>query len=163
MIDQIVHYFSHFPHWLATFLMSMTPVGELRLSIPVSILVYHMPVWEAFVLSVIGNMIPVTLILLFAGKFHAWVEKEAGKWGKNWADYLANIQKKFAGDYAKYGLIGLLFFIGLPLPGTGAYTGAIAAFVFGIPIRQSFPYVLAGVILSAIITTIVTVGADHIF
>ena len=163
MFDQLISFFSHFPHWLATMLMAATPVGELRLSIPVSVLGYHMPVWEAFILSVIGNMIPVIFILLFAGRFHKWVEKEAGKWGKNWADYLAHVQKKFTGDYEKYGLIGLMIFIGVPLPGTGAYTGAIAAFVFGIPFKHSWPYVLGGVIMSAIITTILTVGVDKIF
>lgn len=163
MLHNFVGFFSQFPHWLATIFLSMTPVGELRLSIPVSVLGYNMPVWQAFVLSIIGNMIPVTVILMFAGRFHAWVQKEAGKWGKNWADYLVSVQKKFSGDYEKYGLIGLMIFIGVPLPGTGAYTGAIAAFVFGIPFKHSWPFVLAGVIISAIITTILTVGADHIF
>ena len=78
MFDQLISFFSQFPHWLGTMLMSMTPVGELRLSIPVAILGYHMPVWEAFILSIIGNAIPVIIILLFAGRFHKWVEKEAG-------------------------------------------------------------------------------------
>ena len=163
MTETFIQFFSQFPHWLATILMAMTPVGELRLSIPVSVLGYHMPVWQVFVLSVIGNFIPAVIILLFAGRFHRWVEKEAGKWGKNWADYLASVQKKFSGDYEKYGLWGLMIFIGVPLPGTGAWTGALAAFVFGIPFKHSWPFVLGGIIISGIITTIFTVRVDKIF
>ncbi len=162
-MDQLIHFFSQFPHWLATILMAMTPVGELRLAIPVSVLGYNMPVWQAFVLSIFGNSIPAMIILLFAGKFHSWVDKEAGKWGKNWADYLASVQKKFTGDYEKYGLWGLMIFIGVPIPGTGAWTGAVAAFVFGIPFKHSWPYVLGGIIISGIITTVLTVGVDKIF
>ncbi len=163
MLQPLVDFFSQFPHWLGTFLMAMTPVGELRLSLPVAILGYKMPVWEAFVISVVGNAIPALIILLFAGRFHAYVEKKSGFFGKGWINALARAQKRFSGDYAKYGLFGLMIFIGTPLPGTGAYTGALAAFVFGIPFRQSWPYVLGGVIMSGIITTILTVGVDRIF
>lgn len=162
-MDSLIHFFSQFPHWLATILMAMTPVGELRLSIPVSVLGYNMPVWQAFVLSIFGNSIPATIILLFAGRFHHWVDKEAGKWGKNWADYLASVQKKFSGDYEKYGLWGLMIFIGIPIPGTGAWTGATAAFVFGIPFKHAWPFVFGGIVISAIITTLLTVGVDRIF
>lgn len=163
MLQPVVEFFSQFPPELATILMAMTPVGELRLALPVAILAYHLPAWEAFVLSVIGNAIPAMIILCFAGRFHAWVDKEAGHWGKTWHDYLASAQRKFSGDYAKYGLIGLMIFIGVPIPGTGAWTGAIAAFVFGIPIKKSWPYVLGGIIISGIITLLVTVGVDKIF
>lgn len=163
MLHSVVQFFSGFPPEIATLLMAMTPIGELRLSLPVAILAYHIPIWEAFIISIIGNMIPVTVILLFAGKFHAWVQIKAGYWGKTWHDYLLRAQNKFSGDYAKYGLIGLMIFIGVPLPGTGAYTGAIAAFVFGIPIKKSWPYVFGGVIMSGIITLILTVGVDKLF
>lgn len=163
MFQTALEFFGGLPHWLGTFLMAMTPIGELRLSLPVAILGYHMPIWEAFIISIIGNMAPVTLILLFADRFHAWVEKKSGFFGKKWIKTLARAQEKFSGDYAKYGLIGLMIFIGVPLPGTGAYTGALAAFVLGIPIKKSWPYVLGGVIISAVITTLLTVGVDHIF
>lgn len=163
MLQTVIHFFSGFPPEIATFLMAMTPVGELRLSIPVGILAYHLHPWEAFILSVAGNSVPALIILCFAGRFHAWVQKKAGAWGKTWHDTLLRAQNKFSGDYAKYGLIGLMIFIGVPLPGTGAYTGAIAAFVFGIPFKKSWPYVLGGIIISGIITLVLTVGVDKIF
>ena len=76
---------------------------------------------------------------------------------------MIKVQKKFSGDYEKYGLWGLMIFIGVPIPGTGAWTGALAAFVFGIPFKHSWPFILGGIIISGIITTLLTVGVDKIF
>lgn len=164
MLRAIVHFFSIFPPRIAVLFLAMTPVGELRLSLPVAIFHYHFPLWEAFVLSVIGNMIPVTIILFFADRFHRFVEHRSHLFfGRAWIRAISRAQAKFAGDYEKYGLIGLMIFIGIPLPGTGAWTGALAAFVLGIPIRKSWPYVFGGVIMSALITLAVTVGVDKVF
>ncbi len=163
MIDSLVGFFSQFPPWLATILMAMTPVGELRLAIPVAVLGYHLPIWQVFILSVLGNFIPVAVILLFAGKFHKWVESKSGFFNRGWINALARAQKKFSGDYKKYGLVGLMIFIGIPLPMTGAYTGALAAFVFGISFKQSWIYVLGGLLISGIITILLTVGVGKMF
>ena len=164
MPNLIVSFVSYFPPELATIFMAMTPVGELRLALPVALLVYKLPIWQAFFWSVLGNMIPATIILLFANKFHQYVEKNTGFFfGKAWAKSLARAQEKFAKDYTEYGLIGLMIFVGIPIPMTGAWTGSLAAFVFGIPFKKAWPFVFAGVIISAIITTIVTVWAGRVF
>ena len=164
IVQPLINFFSAFPPELATLLIAMTPIGELRLALPIAILAYHLPVWGALFWAVVGNMIPVTLILLLADRFHRYVEKKAGWFfGKHWAKALARAQAKFSGDYQKYGLIGLMIFIGIPLPFTGAWTGALAAFVFGIPIKKSWPFVLAGVVISGLITIGLTVGVDKIF
>ncbi|MEK7213065.1 MAG: small multi-drug export protein [Patescibacteria group bacterium] len=163
MFQSIIQFFSQFPPEIATVLMAMTPVGELRLSLPVAVLGYHLPVWEAYLLAVFGNAIPAFIIAAFAGKFHAWVVHRAGRWGKDWADYLASVQKKFTGPYEKYGLWGLAIFIGVPLPMTGAWSGAVAAFIFGIPFKKSWPYILLGIAISGLLTLLLTVGADKIF
>ncbi|MDP1709759.1 MAG: small multi-drug export protein [Candidatus Komeilibacteria bacterium] len=163
MLQSIIQFFSGWPPELATILMAMTPVGELRLALPVAILGFKMPIWEAYFLAVLGNMIPALAIAAFAGKFHAWVEKRAARWGKDWADYLASVQNKFSGKYQKYGLWGLALFIGVPIPGTGAWTGALAAFIFGIPFKKSWPFILLGIAISGILTLFLTVGADKIF
>ncbi|MBI5729125.1 MAG: small multi-drug export protein [Candidatus Magasanikbacteria bacterium] len=159
----LILFFSHFPPEIDTFFLAMVPVAEIRLSLPVAIFRYHLPAWEAIVWSVAGNMIPTTLILLFGERFHRWVEKRSGFFfGKAWARHLASIQKSFA-KYEKYGLIGLFLFIAISLPGTGSYTAAIAAFLLGIPVNKSWPYVLAGVVASAMVITSVTVGLDKLF
>jgi len=143
--------------------MAMTPVGELRLSLPVAVLAFHIPVWQAVLLSVFGNAIPAMIILFFAKPFHNYIDKKTGLVSKGWLKALHRAQEKFAGDYQKYGLIGLTIFIGIPLPVTGAWTGALAAFVFGIPFRKAWPFVLAGIIISSFLTLLVTVGAGKIF
>lgn len=163
MLDSATQFFSGFSPELATLLMAMTPVGELRLALPVAILGYHMPIWRAVILAIIGNSIPPVVILLFSDKFHRYIEKKSGFFAGKWVKALAHAQNKFAGDYAKWGLFGLMFFIGVPLPGTGAWTGALAAFVFGIPFKKSWPYVLGGIFLSAFLTLLITIGVQNVF
>jgi len=163
MTQAIISWFSSFPPEVATFLMSTTPFGELRLSLPVALLVYQMPIAKAFYISVFGNMIPPTIILLFAGKFHKWIEKQSGFWAKKWIKYLAKVQKKFSGKYKKYGLLALIIFVGIPLPMTGAWSGATAAFIFGLPPKQAWPYIFVGVIISGVITTSIALGLGKLF
>lgn len=163
MVDAIVNFFLSFPPEIATILMAMTPVGELRLAIPVAVLALHVPIWKVLILAIFGNAIPAFIILFFAGRFHAYIDKKSGMVSKGWLKALHRAQEKFSGDYQKYGLVGLMIFIGVPLPITGAWTGALAAFVFGIPFRKAWPFVLGGIIISAFLTLLVTVGADKIF
>jgi len=163
MLQNFVHLFSSFSPEVATFLMSMAPIGELRLSIPIGILAYKLPIWKVFVLSIIGNSLPPLFILLLAGKFHSWVHKQSGFLSAKWINALNRAQEKFASDYKKYGLIGLMLFVGIPIPWTGAYTGALAAFVFGIPLKSVWPYFLAGISIAATITTLITILTGKIF
>jgi len=162
MLDNLILFFGQFPHWLATMLMATMPLGDLRLAIPVAILGYHMPIWHVLLLAIVGNAVPTMIILYFAGHFHQWVEKNAGFWGKHWINYLAKIQRNFE-KHKKYGLWGLFVFIACSLPGTGSHPAAIIAFVFGVPFKQSWGYVFGGIVVSAIVTTMITVGVDKIF
>jgi len=163
MVDAMANFFLSFPPEIATILMAMTPIGELRLSLPVAVLAFHFPIWKAILLSVIGNAIPAMIILLFAKPFHEYINKKSNIVSAGWIKALHRAQEKFAGDYEKFGLIGLLIFIGIPLPMTGAWTGALAVFVFGIPFHKAWPFVLGGIIISSFLTLLVTVGADKIF
>lgn len=163
MLTSIVLFFSTFPHWLATILMAMTPVGELRLALPVAILVFKMPIWQVMPLVILGNSIPAFIILFFAGRFHKFIEKKSGLLANEWIKALHRAQDELSGKYQKHGLIGLLLFVGIPLPFTGAWTGALGAFVFGIPLRKAWPFMLGGIVISSIITLFVTVGANRIF
>jgi uncharacterized membrane protein len=162
MLHSLISFFSTFPPELATFFLAMTPVGELRLALPVGITLYHLTIIEAFVCAILGNMVPPTIILLFAGKFHKWVEKKSGYFAKNWIQQLHRAQESFK-NYEKYGLFGLMLFIGIPLPFTGAFTGALVAFVLGVPLKKALPYIFGGVFISATIILLITVGAIKIF
>jgi len=143
--------------------MGATPIGEIRLALPVAVLAYKLPIWEAFFWAVLGNMIPVIIILAFAKSFHTWIHKRAGWFASVWMKTLDRTQHKFAGDYQKYGLIGLVIFVGIPLPGTGAWTGAVAAFIFALPFWKSWLSIFIGVIISGLATLLITLGAGKIF
>ena len=85
MIQNIAHLFSGFPPEIATFLVAMTPVLEQRVALPMSIILFHMPVWKALLITLAGNLLPVTALLYFADSFHAWVNKNSGTFfGKKW-------------------------------------------------------------------------------
>ncbi len=162
MADTIINFFSNFPPVLATLFMSMLPVVE-RFALPVAIVGYHLPVWEALILVIAGNMVPIVVILTFAGKFHDWVSKNSHHiFAKVWIKTLAHAQKKFA-RYEKYELVGLMIFMSIPLPVNGGFTGALIAFILGLPLRKAWPYLFGGVVIAAVITAGLVVGLNKIF
>lgn len=163
MLEPIISAFSTFPPELATFLIAMTPVLEQRVALPLSILVFKLPVWEALLLTLAGNLLPITALLYFADNFHRWVNKHSGTFfGKAWLKSLRQTQEKFA-RYEKYGLLGLAIFIALPIPGSGIFTGAMIAFLMGVPFKRSVPYIWAAVVGSSLVTMFISVGVDKIF
>lgn len=163
MLHAIAHFFSGFPPALVVFLVSMVPLLEHRASLPLAILVYHMPVWLAFTLSFFGSLIPVTILLYYADMFHAWVKRNAHTyWGSRWLLKLKQAQDGFA-KYEKYGLIGLTLFIILPLPGSGIFTGTMLAFLLGIPFRRSWPFIAGAVAGSAMVAILLSIGAGRLF
>jgi uncharacterized membrane protein len=137
------------PPWLGTMILAALPVAELRLSLPVALIVYKMPVVTAYFYSVIGNMIPIIPILLLFGPAHklldsVWPFKPFFQW------LLARVEKH-RGKFETYGALALISFVAIPLPVTGAWTGSIAAFVFKVPRRQAFLMLLVGVMIAGII------------
>lgn len=162
-MHSLLSFFAYFPPGVATFFLAMLPVVEIRLALPVAIFHYHLRAWQAITWSVSGNMIPVTLILLFGERFQRWTKNRSGFFlGKAWARHLATIQKGFI-KYERYGLLGLFLFTAVSLPGTGSYTSAIIAVLLGIPIVKSWPYVFTGLVTSAIIISALSVGLDRLF
>jgi len=162
MLDQIIIFFSQFPPQLATFFLSMLPITELRGALPLAIFSFHLSFWQAYFFSVLGNLIPAAIILFFAKPFHQYITKKSGILTRGWIKYLERAQKKLAGKYEKSGLVALMLFVAIPLPFTGAWTGAVAAFVLGIPFKKSFLSVSAGVLIAGIIVGILTLGIKGI-
>ena len=139
--------------YLITFLISMIPLVELRGAVPYGIGV-GLPMWQAIIIGVIGNMLPVPIIFFFArrvlewgadkpviGGFFSWCLKK----GHNGGQMLA----KSAGDKGLY--FALFLFVGIPLPGTGAWTGTLAASILDLKFKNSIIAVIAGVILAGFI------------
>jgi len=157
-----VSWFIGFPPELATFLLSALPLTELRASIPIGIEIYKLPIWEVFLLAIAGNMAPVGLLLFFIPKLHQYIIQRK-LLGTLFTKLLNNAEKKFSGDFAKYGIIGLAVFVGIPLPMTGAWTGALAAFVFNIPFKKAFASIFAGVVMAGIAVTLITLSAGGVW
>lgn len=137
-------------------LLAMIPFGELRASIPIAIGIYDMSIAQAFVLSVIGNMLPVVPLLLFLDPVSNWLRRYSVF--DSFFNWLFARTRRHSERMEKYGALGLIPFVAIPLPVTGAWTGCAAAFVFGIRFRYAFPTILAGVIIAGIIVTLSCMG-----
>ena len=145
--------------WILVFFISMVPLIELRGAIPFA-QGFGLPIVPSYIVAVIGNMIPVPIIYLFArkvlewgadkpviGKFFSWCREKGQKGGRK-------LQEK-----AGKGLfIALLLFVGIPLPGTGAWTGTLAASILDMDFKSSVLAVMLGVLLAGIIMGVASMG-----
>ncbi len=153
----LVEIFSSLPAWLSTILIAMLPVSELRGAIPIAIGVYGMKPVDAFLLSVIGNTIPVIPLLLFLEPVSNFLRKW-NFWNKFFTWLFTRTHKNHSKEFEKYGTLALAIFVAIPLPMTGAWSGCAAAFVFGIKFRNALLAIASGVIVAGIIVTLVTVA-----
>jgi uncharacterized membrane protein len=140
------------------FLTAMTPIGELRASIPLGLTILHQPWFLVFVISVIGNMIPPVFILWLFPKVSSWLMSHSKLMNRFFNWLFERTRKKAHDKIEKYGDLALIIFVAIPLPNTGAWTGTLAAWLFGIPIKRALPNILYGVIIAGIIVTLITTG-----
>lgn len=145
---------------ITTFFISMVPIVELRLGLPYGIalgLDYPM----ALAAALIGNMIPVPFIIIYIQRVFVWMRKHMPVMDS----FITNCESKahIKGETVqKYGPIGLLIFVAIPLPGTGAWTGSLIAALIGVRPRAAIPCILLGVCIAAAIMTGLTYGVIHI-
>jgi len=142
-------------------IISMLPIIELRGSIPVAILFFKMSWQEAFVLSAIGNMIPIPFILLFIDLVFSLLSKFA--LGKRVVDFFTNKAITKGKDIEKYKLAGLSLFVGIPLPGTGGWTGALAAKFLNFSFWKAIISITIGVIIAGVIVTLLSLMGHMTF
>lgn len=141
---------------ILTFLISMVPVVELRGAIPYALAGDTvLSPWLACILSVLGNMLPVPFILLFIRKIFSWMKKYE-KLGKL-VTKLENRAAKKSSTVYKYELAGLCLLVAIPLPGTGAWTGALVAALMDMQMKRALPTIFIGVVIAGIIVTVVCV------
>jgi uncharacterized membrane protein len=163
MIDFLVNLVKNLPPELATFVLAMLPVTELRASIPIGIGVFGLHPLSAFFFSVLADIVPATLIMFFMKPVAVWLSKKSKLFKKLFDWWFDRSLEKFSKKYEQYGLLALMLFVAIPLPITGAWTGATAAFLMGIPKKKALPYIFAGVFISGVIVTLISVGAFRIF
>ncbi len=132
----------------AVFIISMLPIIELRGSIPVGTVLGVAPLWN-YVMAVIGNMLPIPFILLFIKKIFELLKRT--RVFKPVVTKLENKALSKSDQIQKYGTWGLFLFVAIPLPGTGAWTGALAATLLQLPPKKAFPFILLGVMTAGVI------------
>ncbi len=146
---------------ITTFLISMVPVIELRGAIPVG---YGkgLNIWVAVAVSIIGNLVPVPFIIVFIRKIFALIRRLLPKF-----DGLVSRLEKRAENKSdmvkRYSFWGLFLLVAIPLPGTGAWTGALVAAMLDMRLKRAMPAITLGVIAAAIVVAFITCGADALF
>jgi len=140
---------------LITVFIAVLPISELRGAIPFA-LGMNIPVYKAYLLSVFGNLIPVIPLLLFFGELVHILEKF--KIGKRFLNWLFTKTRSRSQIIQRFEIVGLILFVAIPLPVTGAWTGTVAAFLFGIKFRYALFAITLGVLIAGIIVTLVSLG-----
>ena len=140
-----------------TFLISMVPVIELRGAIPIGVGAGLSP-WVAIGVSIVGNLVPVPFIINFLKMIFAWLRKISQKLD-GLVTRLEKRAEKKSETVQKYAFWGLFILVAIPLPGSGAWTGALVAAMLEMPLKKAFPAILLGVLGAAVIVSFVTYGA----
>lgn len=148
------------PEWVIAIIAAL-PIVELRLSIPYGIWKMGMNVWVVLIMSIIGNTIPV-LPLLYLLEPVSRLLRRFKLW-KKFFDWLFERTRKKSKIIEQYELWGLMIFVAIPLPMTGAWTGCVAASLFGLNKKLSFFAITAGIIIASIIVFILTLGTKGCF
>ncbi len=159
MTETIAHWFSAFPKEWVVFFISMLPIVELRGAIPYamsSVGGAPLPWWQAYLISCAGNLVPLVPILLILGPVSDWLSRHSRLMARFFTWLFARTRKR-AKTIEKYGAIGLISFVAIPLPVTGGWTGSAAAFLFGIPFRRALPSIIAGVAIAGVVVTSLTI------
>ena len=144
-----------------TALVSMLPVVELRGGIPFGV-ARGLPVWVAYLAAVIGNIIPAPFIVVYIRRIFLWVRRRIPALN-NIVDRLERKAHLKGRKVTKYKYLGLMIFVAIPLPGTGAWTGAMAAAFLDMPLRKALPSIIGGVMIAGVIISILTYGVASLF
>ena len=140
--------------FIMTFLISTLPVVELRFGLPYGILAgLSLPV--AMLAAILGNMLPVPFIIVFIEQVFIWLRKHLPKMDS----FITRMEKKAEAKQDlvdRYGALGLILIVAIPLPGTGAWTGSLVAALLKMKLRKAIPCIYLGIVIAAILMTVIT-------
>jgi len=136
---------------LVVLIISALPIFELRGAIPVAINLFHFPWYYALLLAIIGNLLPVPVILLFLDAISRWLSRVG--FFNRFLQWLFEHTKKRGRIVERYERIGLALFVAIPLPFTGAWTGSLLAVLFGLKFKPAMLSIFVGILIAAIIVT----------
>lgn len=157
MIESVTNSLSFMPDWLQLLIISAIPIIELRGAIPWGIFMLHMPPVEVFFLCWLGSIVPAPFILLLIQKILGWMRRSRHFAGlAHWLDKKA---LKGSKKIARYKFWGLTIFVAIPLPGTGVWTGCLAASFLEMDFKQAMLSVILGsAIAGVVVTTLCQMG-----
>jgi len=153
MIEKLITFLNGLPKEAVTLILAALPISELRGAIPVA-LAMKQPLIKTLILAYIGNMLPVPLLLVLLEPISNALRR-IPIW-RRFFDWLFENTKKKAELVARYEAIGLMLFVAVPLPATGAWTGCVAASLFKIKFRYAFMAIFLGVVIAGIVVTLLT-------
>ena len=142
---------------IITFLMAMVPVVELRGAIPYGVIA-GLSVQQAFVLAVIGNLLPIPFLVVFTRKVFEWLRTKSDRLDRLVCRLEAKADKNKE-LVEKSEFFGLMLLVAIPLPGTGAWTGALVAAMLDMRLKRAMPAIILGVLVAGVIVTTLTYGA----
>lgn len=141
------------------FFLSMVPVIELRGALPVAYAASDKNIWLALIVTIIGNLVPVPFIIIFIRKIFALLRRLIPKMD----GFICRLEKKAESKSSvvmRSSFWGLLLLVAIPLPGTGAWTGALVAAMLDMRLKRAFPAIATGVVIAGVIVAIITCGVD---
>lgn len=148
--------FEFIPPQLMIFLISMLPFIELRGSLPIGLGIYNLPLWQVFPIAIIGNIFPVPFILMFFSYVEIFLRKYP-KFNRFLTALFDRTRRRANSKIEKYETLGLIVFVAIPLPFTGAWTGALIAYIFGLKKSHALISISAGVIIAGLIVTAICI------
>jgi uncharacterized membrane protein len=159
--EQLIELVStHFSLPVATVVLATLPILELRGALPVAIL-GDMPLWQAYPLAVLGNMIPIPFIIFFLEPATNFLRR--WKCGDRFVEWLFARTRRKGKKIQKYEAWGLVMFVAIPLPVTGAWTGSLAGHLFGLKRHRTFLACLGGVCIAGVIMSVLSIIARETF
>jgi len=165
MVQALIDFLKNVPVEMITVILATLPIAELRGAIPWALAAP--PVggglsWpSAYFFAVLGNFLPVIPILIFLKPMSLYLRRY-NTFDRFFEWFFRRTRRK-GKIIEKYESLGLILFVSIPLPVTGAWTGAVAAFVFGIPLKYAIPCILLGILFAGVIVTLASLGVISIF
>lgn len=158
MHEFIINFFSGFPKELATFLIAIIPVTELRAALPLAYKVYGLGAFWSWFYSVAGTFFAMVIIVFLLDPVASFLSKYISIFAKFFDWLFEHTRKRANGKMEKYGEWAIFILAATPIPLIGGMTGALAAFVFGVSVRKSLPLLLFGTMISGVIVLLITIN-----
>src|SRR6056297_3038016 len=143
---------------IITFFLAMTPINELRGTIPIGILIYNLKPGLVFFLAVLGNIVPAFFLFWFWKKGARFLMDKSQFFNKIFNWLFKRTRKRFYKKYTIYGDLLLILIVAIPLPFTGAWTGSLVSYIFGTSYWKSVSLISMGVVIAGIVVTLATLG-----